>query len=243
MKFKLATVLIVLSLLFITCKHDIWMPGNQNNGNGDGNKNGNGNGGSNLPPPSTCSPDTVYFANSILPLLTSNCAMSGCHDATTHREGLILNSYAGIMRIVQPGNALQSALYQVINGSGETKMPPKPYVSLSSAQIQSIKTWINQGANNNACTDGCDTTLFTYFGAVQPIMTSYCQGCHNASLSSGGVDLSNYSGVQTVALNGKLIGTITHAAGYPAMPQGGSQLPDCQILQIEKWIQAGALNN
>ena len=36
-----------------------------------------------LPPPvagSSCSPDTVYFANTILPLLSSNCAMSGCHN-------------------------------------------------------------------------------------------------------------------------------------------------------------------
>src|SRR5215471_17516863 len=121
-------------------------------------------------------------------------------------------------------------------------MPPKPYSSLSSTDIQSIKVWINQGANNNECTDGCDTTLFTYAGAVQPIMAAYCQGCHNANLLNGGIDLSTYSGVQTVALNGKLIGTITHAAGYPAMPQGGGQLPDCQIQQIEKWVQAGAPN-
>ena len=37
----------------------------------------------------TCSPDTVYFSQTILPLITSNCAMSGCHDAISHKEGVI----------------------------------------------------------------------------------------------------------------------------------------------------------
>jgi hypothetical protein len=33
------------------------------------------------------------------------------------------------------------------------------------------------------------------------------------------------------------------AAGYSAMPKGGNKLADCQITQVQKWIQAGALNN
>ncbi|HNK30009.1 MAG TPA: hypothetical protein PKG65_13840, partial [Ferruginibacter sp.] len=33
----------------------------------------------------TCSADTVYFQNKVLPLLNSSCAMSGCHDDITHK--------------------------------------------------------------------------------------------------------------------------------------------------------------
>jgi hypothetical protein len=62
-------------------------------------------------------------------------------------------------------------------------------------------------------------------------------------LKNGGVDLSNYNGVATVAVSGTLIGTITHAPGFSAMPQGGNKLSDCEITQIQKWINSGALNN
>src|SRR5690349_2132712 len=38
-----------------------------------------------------CDPNVVYFEMSILPLLKSNCAKSGCHDAITHEEGIVLD--------------------------------------------------------------------------------------------------------------------------------------------------------
>jgi mono/diheme cytochrome c family protein len=73
-------------------------------------------------------------------------------------------------------------------------------------------------------------------------MNTYCKGCHNPASLGGGIDLSTYAGVKTAAL-GRLMGTLNQAAGYSAMPKGGSKLSDCQIRQIEKWIQAGTLNN
>ena len=30
-----------------------------------------------------CSPDSIYFENDILPILISNCAIPGCHDASS----------------------------------------------------------------------------------------------------------------------------------------------------------------
>jgi len=38
--------------------------------------------------------DSVCFKTQILPLITASCAQSGCHDAITSEEGLILNSYS-----------------------------------------------------------------------------------------------------------------------------------------------------
>jgi hypothetical protein len=234
-KFKFILKLIALSIFFATCKHDILSPGS-------GNENGNGGTDSTINS-ITCSPDTVYFANTVLPVLASNCAKSGCHDSKAHQEGLILDNYTGIMRTVQPGNASRSKLYEVITASGEDIMPPKPNQSLSADDIVSIKTWINQGAKNNQCMGDCDTSVFTYSGAVEPIMNTFCKGCHNPGSLNGGVDLSSYDGVKNVALNGKLVGTVTHSSGYPPMPQGGNQLSDCEIRQIEKWVEAGANNN
>jgi len=235
MKVRLIVLVLLLSLLLATCKHEIFKPGD--------NITGDNNGGTSPDSIVSCDPDSVYFVNIVLPIMSSNCAMSGCHNTTSHQEGLVLINYTGILKIVQPGNALKSKLYQVITAAGEDIMPPRPHSPLSSANVASIKIWINQGAKNNQCLGDCDTSVFTYSGAVAPIMNSYCKGCHNPNALNGGIDLSTYSGVQAVALNGKLRGTITHSAGYSPMPQGGNQLPSCEIIQIEKWIQAGANNN
>ena len=61
-----------------------------------------GTGGGGIPPPtSNCSPDSVYFVNEIMPIISSNCTMSGCHDNITHAEGVNLTTYTNIMRYVR----------------------------------------------------------------------------------------------------------------------------------------------
>jgi hypothetical protein len=49
--------------------------------------------------------------------------------------------------------------------------------------------------------------------------------------------------VRTVALNGKLYGSIAHQAGFSPMPKNGAKLSDCEITQVQRWIAAGSLNN
>ncbi len=224
-------VCLILAMLLNSCVHELQYPGGGTGGVPP------------APPPVTvsCSPDTVYFQNSILPLLNSSCAMSGCHDATTHKEGINLTTYASIMATggVKAGNPGSSKLYSVINNNS---MPPKSNTPLTQTQKDLISKWISQGAKNNVC-NGCDTLLFTFSGAISPMMSTYCRGCHNPASLGGGIDLSTYAGIQAVAANGKLLGTITHAAGFFAMPQGGSMLSSCQITQVQKWIAAGTPNN
>jgi hypothetical protein len=90
----------------------------------------------------------------------------------------------------------------------------------------------------------CDTTNVTYSAAVKPILQQNCASCHSGGISaSGGVDMEDFNQVQTVALNGKLVGTISHASGFKPMPQGGNKLPDCAIAKIKKWADSGAPNN
>ena len=38
------------------------------------------------------------------------------------------------------------------------------------------------------------------------------------------------------------MGAITHATGFIPMPNGGGKLADCEISQLQKWIDNGALN-
>lgn len=189
----------------------------------------------------TCSPDSVYFLNTISPLVISNCAMSGCHDAISHKDGLNLTNYAGIMSLVKAGNPTGSKLVSITSTTGSDVMPPAPRARLTTAQIDLIKKWISQGAKNNNC-NACDTTAYTYSAVVKVIMQNKCVGCHSTTSASAGIDLSTYAGVKVVADNGRLMGSIKQLTGYSAMPIGG-KLSDCEITQVQKWVNAGKLNN
>lgn len=197
------------------------------------------------PPPTTnpCSPDSIYFVNEIMPIISSNCTMSGCHDQASHKDGVVLTTYANILRYVNPGNASDSKLYTMINRTDNDRMPPPPQAPIPQDQKNKIYKWINQGALYNYCMGNCDTAVFTYSSAIKNTIQNKCVGCHNPSSLGGSVDLSTYTSTRTVALNGKLNGSITQQPGYSAMPKNSAKLSDCEIRQIQKWINAGAPNN
>ena len=239
MKNKIVYVIFsLIAGLFIlnACRHEILNPGNGSGGGGTG-------GGGNLPPTSNCNPDSVYFVNDIMPLISSNCTMSGCHDNITHADGVNLTTYNKIMGYVRPGDAANSKLYKVIIKTDGDRMPPAPMAPMTTAQKALIQKWINQGAKNNSCIGSCDTTVFTYSGAVKPIMDNKCAGCHNPSNLGGNIDVSTFAAVRVVALNGKLYGSIAHQTGYSPMPKNAAKLSDCEIRQVQKWITAGSQNN
>ena len=229
-----AGVIIVLStVLFLACKHELPFPPGVVPVAEVANPGSSG---------KTCSADTVYFANEIQPLLNSSCAMSGCHDAVTHAEGINLGTYLGTLKIVSPGRPSDSKLYSVILETGGDRMPPPPAPALTATQIAKIQKWISQGAVNNVC-DQCDTTNFKFSTAIKPLMDNKCVGCHNSASLGGNIDLSSYAGVKSAAVSGKLYGSITWSNGISAMPKGGVKMPDCEISQIKKWIDAGTPNN
>lgn len=196
-----------------------------------------------------CDPDVVYFDRDLLPILKSNCAKSGCHDAVTHQEDIILDNFENVMAsgIVKPYDLNGSDMYEVITETDPDKrMPEPPNQKLSTEQITLISKWILQGAKDLTCDDmagQCDTTSITYSGFVAPLLATYCVGCHSGGAPSGNIVLNLHAGVQTVALNGRLIGAITWANGFQQMPRGSGKLSDCNIQKIKAWISNGALNN
>ena len=190
-------------------------------------------------------PIQFIFQNTILPLLVSNCAQSGCHDFASHQDGIIIEDYQTIISsdIVTPFDLGDSEMFEVITETDLDKiMPPPPEAPLNNEQISLIAQWINQGAQNNGCTQ-CDTSNVTFSMTIKPIIDLKCKGCHSGALPSGGVNLENHMDVFTVAMSGQLINVIDHSAGYPAMPPSGGKIPQCEIDQIQIWINNGALNN
>ena len=192
-----------------------------------------------------CDSDTVYFGNTILPLLVSNCGMSGCHDEASHEEGIVVTDYYSLMNsdIIDLGNANNSELMEVITDSDPDEiMPPPPSTALTSAQINAIRTWINQGAKFNNCV-GCDTVNYTFNAYILPIIQTNCTGCHSGGSPDANLSLTNYSQIVSIVNDGSLMHSLHATGGYSIMPKNTSGLQSCKITQIQKWINDGALNN
>jgi hypothetical protein len=231
---------LLVTQLFSSCKHDIpELTSTGDNGGGNGNGNGNGS----LPP---CNPDTVYFQQQVLPILVSNCTSSNCHNSIDQEGGIDLTSFAAVMasNIVEIGQAWNSDLVKSITETNPNDlMPPPTSGSLTNAQVNLIKKWINQGAQDLLCDGGCDTSNVTYSGTMAPLMQTYCNGCHSGASPDGGIDLTNYTGVSGAAIDGSLYGSVIHNSNWSAMPKNSAQLPQCKIDQIRIWVNSGYPNN
>jgi len=191
-----------------------------------------------------CPQGVISFQHEILPLMISGCAYSGCHDAASAEDDIILDSYENIIKEVSPGDPNNSELYEsIIETDPNDIMPPPPHAPLTSVQIELVKNWILQGAENTTCGTACDTTQTSYAAHIFPLLQIYCTGCHSPALAEAGVRLDTYDEVKIYVASGSLIGSIRHEPLYAIMPPGGSKMSACRIRQIEKWIEEGALNN
>jgi uncharacterized membrane protein len=120
------------------------------------------------------------------------------------------------------------------------EMPEDPYPPLTAQEMQLIYDWIAQGALNNYCAD-CDTSKYLFAADILPLINSRCTGCHGTVSPNGGITLTSYANISTVANNGFLMGVVT-GTGYPLMPPSVG-LPDCEKTKIINWINDGAQNN
>ena len=92
-----------------------------------------------------------------------NCALSGCHDAFTGQEGLVLaagSSYALLVDVqssessldrIEPGSPEASYLYRKITGASGIAgdRMPQGKQPLSAANIKLVRDWIRRGAPND----------------------------------------------------------------------------------------------
>ncbi|MDX1618948.1 MAG: hypothetical protein R3224_09190 [Balneolaceae bacterium] len=123
--------------------------GTTNGGGGNGGD-GDGNGGSQIGTEPT-------FTN-IQDLFTANCGGSGCHIGNT-TSGVRLDSYDDVINsqglqyntlIVQPGDADNSPLIDKLEPNPQFGVRmPNGRTPLTDDRIAQIRTWINEGAENN----------------------------------------------------------------------------------------------
>ena len=234
--------ILIFSISLISCKHEILVPA-------DYGYKGPCNCPDDVVVPIPCNPDTVYFRNTILPFIQSSCGIpnqpgKGCHDGSPTSELDALISYSTIMccGYVKPGNANGSDMYEKITEPDPLdRMPPPPTPSLTQEQINLIKKWIDQGAKDNYCTS-CDTTAFKFGADIWPIIESSCKGCHSGATPAKGVLLTNYTEVNAIVLDGRLINVLYATNGFKQMPTSG-KLNSCKLTKINKWIANGAPND
>ena len=244
-----------LALSLFSCQHEpITIEGDNNPVDTTGNNNPTDTTGNN-PTDTTaagtpCDPDVVYFELDVLPILRSNCAKSGCHDANTAQKGVVLESYESIMATgkIEPFDLNDSEVYEVIvETDPDKRMPQPPNARLTSEQVNVIASWILQGAKNETCdpgAGGCNTDNVSYSADIRPIIENNCLGCHRGANPVGGFVLETYSDVAAKANSGRLYGAVSWQTGYVPMPFGASSpLPGCDLDKIKAWIDAGAPNN
>ncbi len=91
----------------------------------------------------------VDFQRDVQPILKANCF--GCHGPTQQMNNFRLDRRRDAMRggtiaVIAPGSSQSSHLYLRLISRDTIGMPMPPTGSLPSAQIETIKNWIDQGA-------------------------------------------------------------------------------------------------
>ena len=91
----------------------------------------------------------IDFARDILPILEHSC--HSCHGSGLQMGQLRLDSKEFLLaggqsgRVIQPGKAVESALYQRVAGIGDLERMPLGG-ALENRQVELIRAWIDQGA-------------------------------------------------------------------------------------------------
>lgn len=116
------------------------------------------------------------------------------------------------------------------------------FISLHSCKKENVEDLVK--VNNPIETpDSCGAENISFKDFVYPLIDQQCNGCHNANVQSGSINLEGYNNIKVQVDNGKLYGSINHETGFKAMPPTGVKLPECDIRKIKIWIDEGATNN
>lgn len=104
-----------------------------------------------------CSSKSASYSKDVQAVLGKNC--TECHvpgKPGFEASGLDMTSYDSLMKggkfgpLVKPGDAFTSALNMLVEGRANPAIRmPHGKEKLSAADIELLKTWVNQGAKNN----------------------------------------------------------------------------------------------
>ncbi len=98
-------------------------------------------------------PQTVSFANDIVPMLQKNCSTTGCHTLPHPEANLNLDANVAYSQLLNPAKGYvdtinpNASLFHSMMVSNSNVMPPSG--KLSSCTTTLVLLWIQQKAKNN----------------------------------------------------------------------------------------------
>jgi hypothetical protein len=172
----------------------------------------------------------VSFSEDVAPIINDACL--GCHGADNPRAGLRLDTFAGWKAggrsgpLLVVGKANNSLLIARLTAPNANDRMPRNAAALSNEDIQTIGTWIEQGAKfdgksedtvladlaaaaDNDPTvvipkpDGDETVSFTR--DIAPFMANLCGGCHSRQQMNGGLCLETFYDMMKGGDSGRVV--------------------------------------
>lgn len=159
----------------------------------------------------------VSFSRDVAPIIAGACL--NCHGRERPRANLRLDTFGGWRRggrsgpLVVVGNADGSLLMRALRSADPGRRMPRNGEPLAEKQLQTIATWINQGANYDgpsadvslaelAATAEVDPTVVipkpqgtetvSFTRDIAPFMSNLCGRCHSRQRRSGGLCLETF---------------------------------------------------
>jgi hypothetical protein len=96
------------------------------------------------PNPTGCDTANLTFSAKVLPIFTSSCAISGCHNATTKAANYDLSNHAGAKAAADAGRLL-GAIKHLPSHQPMPQGKPK----LDDCSIAKVEKWISLGTKND----------------------------------------------------------------------------------------------
>ncbi len=204
------------------------------------------------------------FSRDIQPLLAANCLVCHGSDESTRMSDLRLDTPAGPLSAVVPGDAASSTLYQRLTArDGLERMPPVGSgLALTEGEIESIRAWIDAGAKLGTGVALVPVMLASdrvmdFDRDVRPILSENCFLCHGPddSVRQRGLRLDVEEGlfgdrgrfggpviVPGASAESALYQRIAEESEHRRMPKAGSglSLTPNDIETIRVWIDQGA---
>ena len=174
----------------------------------------------------------VSFSKDVAPILTARCG--NCHGNRAS-GGLRLDTFANMKRggsngvLLVVGNANNSLIMQRLTAQGNRRMP-RGGQPLTNAQIQTIATWINEGAKFDG---GDESTPLSRLGGgntptakpkpaavvakatgdetvsfkndIAPEMVTLCVRCHSGNNPRGGLSMNTFEDLMRGGDSGRVL--------------------------------------
>ncbi|MFC2089747.1 hypothetical protein ACFLT1_03145 [Bacteroidota bacterium] len=120
----------------------------------------------------------------------------------------------------------------------------KTAIQISTLILIGIALFSNACVNHNElelyAEPECDTINITWENTIADILERNCVVCHGAQTSYNDVRHDSYESELIVVKDGRLRGVVNYLPGYPKMPFQQPQLPECELKQINIWLDNGA---